>query len=43
MKLYDEEELRRKNEKSNKVRKLIIIGMFTTLVLIVALMGIIYY
>ncbi len=43
MKLYDEEELRRKNEKSNKIRKLVVIGMFTTLVLIIALMGIIYY
>ena len=43
MKLYDEEELRKKNEKSNKIRKLIIIGMFTTLVLIIALMGVIYY
>lgn len=43
MKLYDEEELRRKNEKSNKIRKLVAIGMFTTLVLIIALMGIIYY
>lgn len=43
MKLYDEEELRKKNEKNNKIRKLIIIGMFTTLVLIIALMGVIYY
>ena len=43
MKLYDEEELRRKNEKSNKIRKLVVVGMFMTLVLIIALMGIIYY
>ena len=43
MKLYDEEELRRKNEKSNKIRKLVITGMFMTLVLIIALMGVIYY
>lgn len=43
MKLYDEEELRRKNEKSNKIRKFVITGMFMTLVLIIALMGIIYY
>ena len=43
MKLYDEEELRKKNEKNKKMRNLILVSIIFTVVLIVLLMGLIYY
>lgn len=43
MKLYDEEELRIKNEKSKKMKNLILVSIILTVVLIVLLMGAIYY
>ena len=43
MKLYDEEELRLKNEKSKKTKNLILISIILIAVLIVLLMGVIYY
>ena len=43
MKLYDEEELRIKNEKSKKMKNLILVSIILTVVLIVLLMGVIYY
>ena len=43
MKLYDEEELRKKNEKSKKMKNLILVSIILTVVLIVLLMGVIYY
>ena len=43
MKLYDEEELRIKNEKSKKMKNLILVSIIFTIVLIVLLMGGIYY
>ena len=43
MKLYDEEELRIKNEKSKKIKDLILVGIIFSIVLIVLLMGGIYY
>lgn len=43
MKLYDEEELRKKNEKSKKMKNLILVSIIITVVLIVLLMGVIYY
>lgn len=43
MKLYDEEELRKKNEKTRKMRNLILVSIIFTVVLIVLLMGVIYY
>ena len=43
MKLYDEEELRKKNEKSRKMKNLILVSIILTVVLIILLMGVIYY
>ena len=43
MKLYDEEELRMKNEKSKRMKNLILVSIIVTVVLIVLLMGGIYY
>ena len=43
MKLYDEEELRMKNEKRRKMKNLILVGIIFSIVLIVLLMGGIYY
>ena len=43
MKLYDEEELRIKNEKNKKMKNLILIGIVCSIVLIVLTMGAIYY
>ena len=43
MVLFDEEEIKRKNEKNRKVKKLIITGIILTMVLIVALMITIFY
>ena len=43
MKLYDEEELRIKNEKNKKMKNLILVSIILTVVLIVLLMGVIYY
>ena len=43
MKLYDEEELRIKNEKTKKTKNLILVSIILTVVLIVLLMGVIYY
>ena len=43
MKLYDEEELRKKNEKNRKLKNLILISIIFTVILIVLLMGVIYY
>lgn len=43
MKLYDEEELRSQKEKDRKVRRYVLIGIFTSIIAIVALMGIIFY
>ena len=43
MKLYDEEELRKKNEKSKRMKNMILVSIIFTIVLIVLLMGGIYY
>ena len=43
MKLYDEEELRKKNEKSKKLKNLILASIIFTIILIVLTMGAIYY
>ena len=43
MKLYDEEELRKKNEKSKKLKNLILVSIIFTVVLIVLIIGAIYY
>ena len=43
MKLYDEEELRKKNEKNRKMRNLILVSIIFTVLLIILLMGVIYY
>lgn len=43
MKLYDEEELRIKNEKSKRIKNLILVGIIFSVLLIVLLMGGIYY
>ncbi len=43
MKLYDEEELRKKNEKNKKMKNFILISIICTIVLIVLLMMGIYY
>lgn len=43
MKLYDEEELRMKNEKSKRLKNIILVSIICTVVLIVLLMGGIYY
>lgn len=43
MKLYDEEELRKKNEKSKKIKNLILISIIFTVILIVLIIGLIYY
>ncbi len=43
MKLYDEEELRKKNEKSKKMKNLILVSIIFTIILIVLLMIGIYY
>ena len=43
MKLYDEEELRIKNEKTKKTKNLILVSIILSVVLIVLLMGVIYY
>jgi len=43
MKLYDEEELRKKNEKSKKIKNLILVSIIFTVVLIVLIIGAIYY
>ena len=43
MKLYDEEELRKKNEKSKRMKNMILVSIIFMIVLIVLLMGGIYY
>lgn len=43
MALFDEEEVRREKEKNTKIKKMITIGIITTIVLIVALIAIISY
>ena len=43
MKLYDEEELRKKNEKSKKIKNLILVSIIFTVILIVLIIGLIYY
>lgn len=43
VKLYDEEELRMKNEKNKKMKKFVIIGIFASIIIITLLMGTIYY
>lgn len=43
MNLYDEEELRKKVEKSKKMRNIVLVSIVVTLVLIVILIGAIYY
>lgn len=43
MKLYDEEELRKKNEKSKKVKNLILVSIIFTVILIFLIIGAIYY
>lgn len=43
MKLYDEEELRMKNEKSRKVKNLVLVSIIFTVVLIFLIIGAIYY
>lgn len=43
MNLYDEEELRKKNEKNKKIKNLILVSIIFTVVLIALLIGVIYY
>ena len=43
MRLYDEEELRTKNYRSKKVKNYILIGIIVTVILIIVLIGAIYY
>ena len=43
MKLYDEEELRMKNEKSRKVKNLVLVSIIFTVILIFLIIGAIYY
>lgn len=43
MKLYDEEELRKKNEKSKKAKNIVLVSIIITFILIVVLMITIYY
>ena len=43
MKLYDEEELRKKNEKSKKMKNIILVSIIFTVILIALLIGVIYF
>ena len=43
MKLYDEEELRMKNEKSRRVKNLVLVSIIFTVILIFLIIGAIYY
>ena len=43
MKLYDEEELRIKNERSKRMKNIFLVSIIVTILLIVLLMGVIYY